>query len=96
MSLFSEMNDLMNSAIVDCLADAEATLSNGNTVSGLFRDPPAEVFGMVAGSRPSFQALTSLLTSVDQDDQITIAGRLYLVAERRDEQGMTTLTLGGI
>lgn len=94
MTHFAEMTTAMNAAIVDFLADAEADFGNGVVVSGLFRDLPVESFGVISGSKPSFEGLTEVLGAVVVDDTVSIKGVEYVVAEiPRPRDGMTTLIL---
>lgn len=96
MTPFAEMTAAMNAAIVDFLADSEADFGAGVVVAGLFRQPPAEVFGMVSGNRPSFEALETALSSVATGAAVTIGGTSYVVAEQVTDQGMTKLTLEAV
>lgn len=96
MTPFAEMTAAMNSVIVDFLADAEADFGGGVVVQGLYRKPPAEVFGMVSGCRPSFEATDAALSGVAVDASVTIGGTSYVVAEKSVDQGMATLQLEAV
>lgn len=93
MTPFAEMTAAMNNAIVEFLADAEADFGGGVVVPGLFNTPPAEVFGMVTGSRPSFQATASALSGVTTGAALSINGVAYLVVEQVSDHGLTRLVL---
>lgn len=93
MTPFAEMQTAMNAAIVGFLADAVADFGGGVTVSGLFRTPPAEAFGLIGGHRPTFQAHSADLASIAIGTAVSIASESYLVAEKQTESGLTTLVL---
>lgn len=93
MTPFAEINSVMNSAIVDFLADAEADFGGGVIVSGLFRNPTSSAFGFVEGSKPSFESTSESLMSVGKGDAVTINGAVYEVFGIDTQSGMTVLNL---
>ena len=93
MTPFAEMQSAMNAAIVDFLADAVADFGGGVTVSGLFRSPPAEAFGIIGGHRPTFQAHSADLAGITIGKSVSIASESYRVSEKQTESGLTTLAL---
>lgn len=93
MTAFAELTATMNDRIVEFLADAEAVFGWGGIVQGIFRNPPAQAFGMIEGCAPTFEAVSDDLAGADRGDSATINGTAYIVAEKRTDAGMTTLVL---
>ena len=96
MTPFAEMNNALNIAIAEFLADATADFGGGVTVDGEFRDPPAESFGMVSGHKPSFEASSSALSIVVVGTSVSINGMSYTVSEMTHRAGRITLMLEAV
>lgn len=96
MTVFAEMSALMNSAVVDLLADAEADFG-WTVVPGIFRHEYGESFGMVGGSKPVFECLSASVVGIGQDAPLTIAGEAFVVAEiAEDGRGMVRFVLEAV
>lgn len=93
MTPFADLQAAMNTAVVDLLADAVADFGGGVTVLGLFRQAPAEAFGVIGGHRPTFQAHSTDLAGLAAGAPVSINGERYTVAEKQADAGLTTLTL---
>lgn len=90
---FAEIETAVAIATVAALANAEATLPNGNTVLGIFDASPIDSLG-IAGNEPEFLSATSLVSSVVYGSQITLNAITYSVRViRTDGTGMTRLVL---
>jgi len=75
MTPFADLQAAMNTAVVDLLADAVADFGGGVTVLGLFRQAPAEAFGVVGRACPTFQAHSTDLAASPIDAPVSINGR---------------------
>lgn len=91
---FAALETRLATACAKALANATADFGGGVTVDGVFRDPTSEAFGgLVGGSKPSFEAESTVLAGVANGAAVSINGTGYTVRGRHPEAGMTTLVL---
>lgn len=96
-SPFAAIEASVNQRAIGMLANAEANFGGGLVVSGVFDAQPMVVFDAVQGTNPQFRCLSSLVTSVDQGEAVTINATAYTVASiDRDGAGMALIELEAV
>lgn len=92
---FAALESRLNSAVLQRLSNAEATLSSGTVVPVIFDNGYAQgLGGMVETSQPSCQLASTDAATLAQGGTLAIGAMSYRVAEiHPDGTGLTTLVL---
>lgn len=94
MTDFEDLEQAVNRAVVDALANREAVINGAMRVRGVFERNPSLALGLVDSAAPRFTVSLADWDEPARDDEVAFAGEFYrVIAVERDGTGLAALSL---
>ena len=94
MTAFEELEQDVNRAVADALANREAVINGVVRVRGIFERNPGQALGLVDSAGPVFTVNLEDWDEPVRDDEVAFADEVYrVIAVERDGTGLAALSL---
>ena len=94
MTDFEDLEQAVNRAVADALANREAVINGAARVRGGFERNPSVALGLVESAAPRFTVSLEDWDAPARDDEVAIGDEVYrVIALERDGTGMVALSL---
>jgi hypothetical protein len=94
MTAFEELEQDVNRAVTDALANREAVINGVVRVRGVFERNPGQAVGMVDSAGPVFTVSLEDWDEPARDDEVAFSDEVYrVISVERDGTGLAVLSL---